>query len=307
MKFRTTNSKLIISPKILSDWQKGGIITPTPFVMKKCIRVFSGFRDNKGISRIGYIDLDKTDPTKIKFITPRPILDIGEPGNFDDNGMILGDIIYHKKYYYMFYVGFQIPKKNKFLAFTGIAKSKGGSKFVRLKKTPILDRNNDGSKIRAIHSVIKKKNKFQFFLGEGDKIIKINNKLYPSYDTKMFEYDNFYFPPDIKSKKIIYRKNNEYRLGRPSIFKYKNTTNLLFTYDTYQKKYHYGFAKEKNGKFERCDKHFIVSRTGKKGDDKMICYPRFFIGKNNKKFIVYSGNDMGKTGLFLSEVIIINS
>ena len=65
--------------------------------------------------------------------------------------------------------------------------------------------------------------------------------------------------------------------------------------------------KKKNGKFERCDKHFHRFKDRKKGMTKMIRYPRFFIGKNNKKFIVYSGNDKGKTGLFLSEVIIINS
>jgi hypothetical protein len=34
MKFKTINTKLILSPKKLLDWQKGGVITPTPFVIK---------------------------------------------------------------------------------------------------------------------------------------------------------------------------------------------------------------------------------------------------------------------------------
>ncbi len=79
------------------------------------MRVYTGFRDKNGISRIGYIDLNKNNPYNVIDISKKPILDIGEPGNFDDNGVILGDVIYYKKNYYMFYIGFQIPKKQNFL------------------------------------------------------------------------------------------------------------------------------------------------------------------------------------------------
>lgn len=302
MKFRANNSKLILSPKRLAAWQKGGIITPTPFVMKNCVRVYTGFRDKNGISRIGYIDLDKKNPSKIKYVSSKPILDIGEPGNFDDNGMILGDIILYKKKYHLFYVGFQIPEKTKFLAFTGLAESKDGKKFSKIKKTPILERNQEGSKIRAIHSIAKIKNKFRFFIGEGDKFIKIKNKNYPSYETKIFEYHNFNFPTDIKAKKIIHRNINEYRLGRPSYFKINNKGYLFFTYDTYQKKYCYGFAEQKRNGFKRCDNNFKITGTGMSEDSEMICYPRYF-SSNNKKYIIYSGNNMGETGLFLSQII----
>lgn len=306
MKFKTINSKLILSPKKLLNWQIGGIITPTPFVMKNCVRVYTGFCDKKGISRIGYIDLDKKNPYKIKKISKKPILNIGSPGNFDDNGVILGDVIYVKKTYHMFYVGFQIPKKTKFLAFTGLAKSYDGINFKKVQESPVLDRNKNGTKFRAIHSVIKINKQFHFFLGEGSAFKFLNKKYYPMYDAKVFKYNKIdNFPSNIQSRKIINRKKKEYRLGRPSVFNYKKKLHLFFTYDTLNKKYSYGYAYNKSGNFIRNDKNFIISKSEKNNADaKMICYPRYF--KTKKNYLLYSGNGMGKTGLFLSEIIETN-
>ncbi len=96
-------------------------LTPTPYVMHDCIRVFAGFRDTEGISRIGYADLDKSDPRKVLKVSDKPVLDIGKPGTFDDNGLIMGDLITVGEELYLYYVGFQLVKRAKFLAYTGLA------------------------------------------------------------------------------------------------------------------------------------------------------------------------------------------
>lgn len=85
------------------SWQENGIITPTPYILNDdLIRVYCGFRDCDGISRIGYIDLDQNNPLVVKGISQVPVLDIGNDGCFDDNGMILGDIKeYDKKTVYV--------------------------------------------------------------------------------------------------------------------------------------------------------------------------------------------------------------
>jgi hypothetical protein len=181
-----------------------------------------------------------------------------------------------------------------------LAKSKDGKKFLRVQSTPILDRNKEGLKIRAIHSVLKIKKKFFFFISEGNNFKFIKKKLYPCYDTKLFECNNLNFSNNVNSKIIIKRKKNEYRLGRPSAFKFKGKLHLFFTYDTLKKNYSYGYAIHERGKFRRNDKKFFISKSDTKEDSEMICYPRFFSLKKN--FVIYSGNGMGKTGLFLTEV-----
>ncbi|XTO85935.1 hypothetical protein K4E85_03490 [Campylobacter coli] len=40
---------------------------------------------------------------------------------FDDNGVILGDVLRIENKIYMYYVAFQLVEKAKFLAFSGLA------------------------------------------------------------------------------------------------------------------------------------------------------------------------------------------
>ncbi len=55
--------------------------------------VCGGVRDSQGIGRIKYIDAEEKNPSNVLYASDRPSLDIGNPGCFDDNGVILGDII----------------------------------------------------------------------------------------------------------------------------------------------------------------------------------------------------------------------
>src|SRR6056297_2353062 len=123
---------LIYCPGAEIDWAKDSALTPTPILINDdTIRVYAGFRDELGISRIGFLDLDANNPSTIKYISKKPALSIGSPGEFDDNGMILGDVIKYNNQFYMYYIGFQIVQKVKFLAFTGLALSKDGINFSR--------------------------------------------------------------------------------------------------------------------------------------------------------------------------------
>ena len=72
---------------------------------------------------------------------------------FDDNGIILGDVVWWRDEWWMFYVGFQLVQKAKFLAFSGLARSADGESFSRVSSTPVLDRSDEGRFIRAIHCV----------------------------------------------------------------------------------------------------------------------------------------------------------
>src|SRR3990167_6130982 len=84
----------VFSPDGKTGWRKNSALTPTPFLLNdQIIRVYAGFRDDEGISRIGYVDVDSQDPTKVLSISENPVLDRGRDGCFDDNGVILGDVV----------------------------------------------------------------------------------------------------------------------------------------------------------------------------------------------------------------------
>ena len=96
-----------------SSWAKHSFMTPDRIWLdNNIIRIFGGLRDDDGVSRIGYLDVD-SKPKAYIGISKEPVLG-GEHGNFDDNGVILGDVLEVGSKLYMYYVGFQLARKVKF-------------------------------------------------------------------------------------------------------------------------------------------------------------------------------------------------
>ena len=60
---------------------------PTPVLVdESTIRVFFGVRDARNTTRTTYVDLDASDPWRVKYVHDRPVLDTGKLGAFDDSG-----------------------------------------------------------------------------------------------------------------------------------------------------------------------------------------------------------------------------
>ena len=114
---------MIYTPSLKTgDWLYSSALTPAPILLNSdVIRVYFGARDREGVSRIGYVDLNADNPSDILSLSKAPALDVGQPGCFDDNGVILGDLVKDGETLRMYYVGFQKVEKVKFLAFSGLA------------------------------------------------------------------------------------------------------------------------------------------------------------------------------------------
>src|SRR5262245_33410007 len=69
-------------------WMKSHAMLPTPLLMEKAIRVYFTTRDQTGMSRISFADLDRNDPARVLHVPDRPLLEIGRPGTFDDSGTL---------------------------------------------------------------------------------------------------------------------------------------------------------------------------------------------------------------------------
>lgn len=295
---------LIYSPDSNTDWRNNSALTPTPIVLNdKTIRVYAGFRDKKGISRIGYVDVNGENPSKIIKISEKPVLDIGIPGTFDDNGVILGDIIKFNNKLYMYYVGFQLVDKVKFLAFTGLAiSSDNGENFVRYSNAPVLDRSNDELYIRAIHSIIYQDGIWKAWTGTGNGWQEIDNKFFPKYDIRYYESkDGIHFNEE--GINCISPKDNEYRIGRPRVYKSNNKYIMLYTYGTLNKDYISGYAESPDGiNWIRKDAEIGISLSNSGWDSKHLAYPSIITFKD-KTFMFYNGNDMGYDGFGYAELI----
>lgn len=113
---------LIYVPNGQQSWAKTHAMLPTPELLDDRIRIYLGSCDELGIGRAGYIDVSAEDPKNILHISETPLLDIGLPGSFDDNGVVPTSILTlpdGRKYLY--YVGFEIGTKIRYRLLTGVA------------------------------------------------------------------------------------------------------------------------------------------------------------------------------------------
>lgn len=289
---------LIYCPNNNHDWEINTFMTPHAMSINNFIRIWGGVRDLNGVSRIKYIDVDSSNPHKILYNSEKPSLDVGNCGCFDDNGVILGDIINVNNYLYLYYVGFQLVDKVKFHAFSGLAISDDlGVTFSRVSEVPVLDRTDRGRFGRCIHTVMYDEGKFKCWYAIINDWKIINGIPYPVYNIWYTEsQDGIHFPLD-DSVLCVDVMDNEYRIGRPKVYKTDKGYEMFYTRDLLTKEYMTGYAVSEDGiHWKRIDSKFIIPKSDTGWDSEMACYP-VKLEINNKTFIFYNGNGMGKTGV----------
>lgn len=297
-----TKKERIYCPNNEHEWEYDTFMTPHAMVIGNNIRIYGGVRDKEGVSRIKYIDVDGDNPARIVGVSDHISLDVGTPGCFDDNGVILGDIISVDNRLYMYYVGFQHVQKVKFYAFSGLAISEdGGDIFKRYSKVPIMDRTDTGKFGRCIHTVLYDDSIFKCWYAIINDWKIINGVPYPVYDIWYTESkDGIHFPQK-DAVRCITTQDNEYRIGRPKVYKTEKGYEMFYTRDLVSKEYIPGYAVSVDGiHWVRKDNEFVLPTSEHGWDSQMTCYPvRLVFG--NKRYIFYGGNDMGRSGVGYAE------
>ncbi len=295
---------LLYSPPGTSEWAKHSCLQPTPWVRPDgTIRIFAGFRDNEGTGRIGYIDVSGKNPSHVLGVSQQPVLDIGRPGMFDDNGVVPCAVVRRGKSLFLYYAGYHLGTRVRFTAFSGLAISRdGGDSFVRYSQTPILKKTRDESLFRAIHSILfdRQKKVWRVWYGAGNTFIKGKTKTLPVYNIRYMESpDGIHFPD--KGKVVIQTKPEEYRVGRPYVIRTRRGYAMYFGYSTRSIPYRLTYAVSADGlRWKRNDN--ALNLTYKKGDfdSTMSCYPAV-VTVAGSTYLFYNGNTYGKMGIGYAE------
>jgi hypothetical protein len=292
----------------VGGWMRHSALTPTPLRLdEQTIRVYAGFRDEQGISRIGYVDLAASDPMRVLRVSAQPVLDIGRGGCFDDNGMILGDVVQAPGGLHMFYVGFQRVAKAKFLAFTGLAVSTdGGERFQRLQETPILDRAPGRSTIAAVHSASWENGRWRLWYAVGDDWETIGGQAFPRYHIRYVEAASLAEIPR-QDHVCLLPRGTEYRIGRPRVYRMDGRYVMYFTWGNLAGEYFPGLAYSDDGlRWERHDEALGVDLSPHGWDSRTLCYPAL-LRQDQGWLMFYNGNDMGVDGFGLATATAVRT
>lgn len=286
------------------NWATNSVLTPEPFLLNdETIRVFGSFRDQQGRGRIGYVDIAASNPKQVLRVSEKPVLDLGEDGMFDDNGLLLGSVLRVEDKVYMYYVGFQIPTKAKFIACAGLAISEdGGDTFTRVRQTPIGYRVPNAPFGRCIHTVLYDKGLFRIWYAVIYGWEYLDGKPYPRYNIRYVESkDGIHF--DEEGVLCLTCGPNEYRIGRPKvIIRGENDYEMRYTFDTRDKEYIAGIAYSKDGiHWERKDEDSGLVKSESGWDSEMACYP-VEIKTKYGTYLFYDGNGMGASGFGYAEL-----
>lgn len=288
---------LVYGPDGKLSWAKHSALQPTPyFISNDVIRVYVGFRDENGVSRAGSVDLDANNPSVVLKVSEKPVLDIGIPGTFDENGVVPCAVVEREGKLYLYYAGYQLGQKVRFFAFGGLAISDdGGNTFVRYSKVPVLDRTDNELFFRVIHSIMFEDGVWKVWYGGGSEYIEGKNKTLPVYDIRYLESkDGINFGK--VGKVCLTTRKDEYRVGRPFVIKDGKIYKMFYAVGTKSKVFRLSYAESYDGiTWTRKDEEIgiDVSETG--WDSQTMSYPSV-VKYKDKVYMFYNGNDYGKEG-----------
>lgn len=142
---------IIFKPDGKYSWMNSHAYLPTALLLDDRIRVFVSFWDTNKIGRIGFIDVEIDDPTKVIGYSKEPVLDIGKSGQFDEHGVTPLSVIHDDSdQLRLYYAGWQRDNQVRYFLFTGLATSHdNGLSFNRFSETPVIDRTNNLWQVRT--------------------------------------------------------------------------------------------------------------------------------------------------------------
>lgn len=296
---------LIFNPKNKFNWASGFALQPTPLLLDDAIRVYCGLRDEEGISRIGFVDLSPDNPQNVLKYSSEPVLDIGSPGSFDDNGVVPTVVFQEEDKIFLYYAGYQVLNRVRFIAYGGLAISYDkGLTFERYKLTPVFERTDDDLLFRVPHSILHENGRYKVWYGGGSFYKQGQIKTLPVYNIRYTEAETPYKFTQ-PGKLVLDMKEGEYRVGRPYVVRTEDSfLRMFYGYSSELSPFKIGYAEstDEGHSWIRKDEEVGITLSSEGWDSKSISYPAVVI-VNDSVYMLYNGNNYGEEGFGCAKLI----
>jgi predicted GH43/DUF377 family glycosyl hydrolase len=294
---------LIYGPDGSSAWAANSALQPTAVVLNdEVIRVYCGFRDASGVGRAGYVDIDGHNPSRVVAVSADPVLDVGRPGTFDENGVIPCAVVRRDGRFYMYYAGYQLGHKVRFLVLGGLAVSADGTKFERVHEVPVTERTDDELYFRVIHCIFEDQGRWRTWYGGGREFVRDGERTLPVYDIRYMESPDGFTFPFTGSAVLTLATDDEHRVGRPQVIKTGDLYRMFYAAGSIRHGYRLGYAESADGfNWTRKDAELGIDVSADGWDSQMIAYPNP-VQFGDRFYLFYNGNEYGRAGFGYAEL-----
>jgi len=298
---------LVYGPDGSLPWACSHAMLPTPVQLSPdVVRVFITCCDARGVGRPGYVDISAQDPLKVLRVSQMPLLDVGRPGTFDENGVAACSVVrLDDGRMLMYYAGFELGTQIRYRLLTGLAISTdGGESFVRHSETPILERTAYELFFRCGPFCVQDAGLFRLWYIAGSAWTEVDGKNMPIYDVRYVESEDGIHWPSKGQVQMEITDPDEHGFGRPHVSKKADGTYQMF-YSIRRRSlgaYRLGYATSPDGRhWQRLDGelNLDVSPTGFDSEAIMYAAP-FEMG--GETFLFYNGNNFGSQGFAVARL-----
>ncbi len=279
-------------------WRYSHAAVPTALALDdERIRVFVAFLDAEKVGRLGFVDVDARDPTLVLEVSATPVLDIGGPGTFDDNGVTPLSVFEHQGRTWLYYAGWQLGIRVRYFLFTGLAFSDDrGRTFQRHGRVPVLDRSDAEPTLRTGGFVQPTEDGYRMWYMAGTAWVESQGRRMPSYGMRYLESPDGVHWGEAGRPCLEPRGPAEIGFGRPFVLDECGSLRMWYSIRLRDKGYRLGYAESSDGvNWERRDDEvgLDVSSTG--WDSEMMGYA-WVQPTRYGTYLFYNGNNYGETG-----------
>ena len=298
----------------IKSWMHEYAQSPSVMIFENHLRVFVCSRaipDANGqyVSRLGYIDLNRKNLFDIINICKAPILSLGERGTFDEFGTYPVSIIQNQDEIRAYYSGWTRCESVPFNAAIGVAIShNNGESFFKLGPGPVLSHTPDEPFILGSPKIRKFHDTWYLWYASGRKWVDHHPRPEPVYKIRMaYSKDGIEWAKHGKDIIESVLEKDECQASA-DVFFYKGKYHMFFSY-----RYNLNFKEPGRGyrigyavsndlfNWERNDSKAGISVSESGWDSESVSYPYVF-ELDNKIYMLYQGNEIGRNGFGLAEL-----
>lgn len=286
-------------------WAQHHAFPPTPHQLgERLLRVYVAFCDERMVGRVGYVDVLLERPSEVVRVSEQPVLDIGAPGAFDDNGVVPTCVLRVGDELRMYYTGYRLgPPEAPYTQLLGLAISRdGGESFVRHSERPILEPSAAEDTTRGSAHVTSAEGGYAMYYSGGSGWTEHEGRLLPIYNVRRLHSTDGVEWGSEGDVCLDFTNEDEHAIARPWPIAPKGGVHqMLYSYRARSHDYRIGLAVSEDGNtWERRDEEAGIGVSASGWDSEAVAYGAAVTGAGFE-YLLYCGNGRGRTGFGYAE------